>query len=63
MNDFTKDELEDLKAYAEVYIAQSPLLERRNGPLRDKIQSRIDNYCYHLNSNISFNCEDCEMIL
>lgn len=57
MNDFTKEELEDLHCWGEVYteFGQSwtyPLLK----PLMDKIQSMIDNYCEHPESKRMVNC-------
>jgi len=68
VNDFTKEELKDLKRYARVYILQSPLLEKKNRPLADKIQSLIDNYCEHkeskvdCNGGISMVCVQCGYI-
>ncbi len=62
MNDFTKEELKELHA---------ALCDRHENiedfmpvqPLRIKIQFMIDNYCKHMNSNISFICDDCGIIL
>lgn len=48
MNDFTKEELEDILSWGDVYneFGQSFAYEL-NKPLLDKIQSMIDNYCEH----------------
>jgi len=46
MNDFTKDELRNISDA----ILYSELMESRKDsliPIRDKIQSMIDNYCEH----------------
>lgn len=40
MNNFTKDELEELM-YAVNFVGAD------DGSLRDKLQSMIDNYCEH----------------
>lgn len=60
MNDFTKDELililELLKGAYSVSLGGRELKA-------EKIISMIDNYCAHTNSNISFCCEDCELVL
>lgn len=56
MNDFTKEELIELSLTLKWY-------DFDNIDIIEKIQAMIDNYCEHTNSNISFNCEDCELIL
>ena len=64
MNDFTKDELETMRNGIFSCMGSSSLWRLpENNLLVDKIQSMIDNYCPHLDSNISFNCEDCELVL
>lgn len=54
MNDFTKDELE--------YLMQKFMLTKGDDfehNLEKKLQFMIDNYCPHIDSNISFCCEYC----
>jgi hypothetical protein len=48
MNDFTKEELEQLISWGEIYteFGQS-WIDALNRPLIEKIQSMIDNYCEH----------------
>lgn len=55
MNDFTKEELEWLQSD---HWSCGANFEG----LYEKLQSLIDNYCEHLDSNISFVCEDCGRI-
>lgn len=48
MNDFTKDELEKLLSWADVYTEFGrSWTTKLQMPLIDKIQSMIDNYCEH----------------
>lgn len=69
MNDFTKEELEYL---IQCVINDIDMIDNCGddydelnaaGLVENKLQSMIDNYCRHVNSNIYFTCEDCEMIL
>lgn len=53
MNDFTKEELQQIY----VHMENEPI------EIMNKVKSLIDNYCRHLDSNISFNCEDCGLVL
>jgi len=65
MNDFTKEELSMLKNGIQYLSDRTSLSERyleAHNSLESKIQSLIDNYCEHLDSNISFVCEDCGRI-
>ena len=64
MNDFTKEELEELKRCCNWVInCKDTHYTTITYGLPEKIQSMIDNYCPHIDSNISFNCEDCGLIL
>lgn len=46
MNEFTKEELEELTTWGEVYTDFGrSWVEASSRPLIDKIQSMIDNYC------------------
>lgn len=48
MNDFTKEELENLLNWGEAYTEfGSSWTDKTQRPLIDKIQSMIDNYCKH----------------
>ena len=48
MNEFTKEELEDLLIWGEVYTDfGNSWTDKIQRPLLDKIQSMIDNYCEH----------------
>mgnify|MGYP007100071096 CR=1 FL=1 len=46
MNDFTKEELDEIKGWAD-YSVGSGLCHTETEPLYTKIQSMIDNYCEH----------------
>jgi len=46
MNDFTKEELEEIKGWAD-YCVGSGMSYTETDPLYNKIQSMIDNYCEH----------------
>ena len=67
MNDFTKEELEEMKGWAD-YSVGSGLCYREAEPLYTKLQSMIDNYCEHKNQEmdvdwgISMQCKDCGTI-
>ena len=43
MNDFTKDELSNLRSCLDVCISD----DGEDKPLMDKLKSMIDNYCEH----------------
>jgi len=62
MNDFTKDELQVIYSYV-LEINRKYETTDEMELIKDKIQSMIENYCRHVNSNISFYCEDCELVL
>lgn len=48
MNDFTKEELESMANWGEVYTEfGQDWTDKLHRPLIDKIQSMIDNYCEH----------------
>ncbi len=47
MNDFTKDELESIWNWGDVYCWDSHVSETVYRPLLDKLQSLIENYCEH----------------
>lgn len=48
MNNFTKEELEDILSWADVYcVGVTDLSYKLYKPLIDKIQQMIDNYCKH----------------
>lgn len=61
MNEFTKDELNYLNDLMSRSRVNPCFID--DSKLQEKIKSLIENYCQHINSNISFNCEDCELIL
>ena len=68
MNDFTKDELESIKSWGEVYTEfGNSWTDKINRALIDKIQSLIDNYCEHKNVVPNYDCktqcENCWAIL
>lgn len=63
MNDFTKEELENLVSWGEVYtefgISWS---DKNHRPLINKIKSMIDNYCDHeiiYDDGLPHNCPKC----
>ncbi len=60
INDFTKEELETILNWAEVYgdFGQSWVAIQLK-PLMDKIQSMIDNYCEHKNCESCIDCNGC----
>lgn len=47
MNDFTREELGEIKSCVYFEGWKSPELENANQHLLDKIQAMIDNYCEH----------------
>lgn len=48
MNDFTKEELEDIMNWADVYTEFGNAWSyKQYKPLIDKLQLMIDNYCEH----------------
>jgi len=68
MNDFTKEELEDLVSWGNVYTEFGhSWTDRMHRPLIEKLQSLIDNYCNqneHRYSptdalNVPLHCLDC----
>lgn len=60
MNDFTKDELEDLISWADVYTEFGrSWTDKVHRPLIDKIQCMIDNYCEHEYGKSVYGCIDC----
>lgn len=54
MNDFTKDELYQLSKAMEARLA---FLSASESPLYNKIQSLIENYCEHSESEVDHNYE------
>jgi hypothetical protein len=63
MNDFTKEELQDMINWGEVYTEfGNGWTDKMHRPIINKLQSLINNYCEHTNSNISFTCDDCGRI-
>jgi hypothetical protein len=69
VKDFTKDELEDILNWADVYIEfGTSWTFEDNKPLIDKIQSMIDNYCEHdlyetsALVNTCCKCGKCDMV-
>lgn len=60
MNDFTKEELESMLNWGDVYseFGQSWTYKIMK-PLMDKIQSKIDNYCEHRNLTQDSAMVDC----
>lgn len=62
MNDFTKEELESMLNWGDVYseFGQSWTYKIMK-PLMDKLQSKIDNYCEHLHAGEACGtiCRDC----
>ncbi|HHF7341035.1 TPA: hypothetical protein ACPSKZ_000698 [Legionella anisa] len=66
MNDFTKEELEDILSWSDVYcVGATDLSYRVSRPLIKKIQSMIDNYCEHKPEPISQEicCIKCQRTL
>lgn len=71
MNDFTKEELADLKDYINYAVSHSygPTADKVD-KIYNKIQSMIDNYCEHENivtgayprSNPPKKCEACGVL-
>jgi hypothetical protein len=47
MNDFSKDELEELSASLSYWINRNQPQSEQNIPLFKKIESMIDSYCEH----------------
>lgn len=48
MNDFTKEELESIANWGDVYTEfGNSWVDKSERPLINKIQSMIDNYCEH----------------
>lgn len=66
MNDFTKEELQQIQAWATTDIDLSPSELEVN--LFDKIQSLIDNYCEH-SQHLYYGdipvgeCTECHMVM
>lgn len=63
MNDFTKDELMNISD-AILYSSLFHSRQDRLIPIRDKIQSLIDNYCDHElipNGSGNYICSKCPM--
>jgi len=64
MNDFTKEELEDIRNSLGIWIRSENANPQSIISLRDKIQSMIDNYCEHMWTDGSGNnifCAKCQM--
>ena len=59
MNDFTKEELIELKGWAD-YCVGSGMCYTETEPLYDKIHSLIHNYCEHKNTRNGDPCQECE---
>lgn len=47
MNDFTKEELEDIGSCIYAVRSSSSISEMTYGLLQEKVQAMIDNYCDH----------------
>jgi len=66
MNEFTKDELNDLNVLLTVWLVKYPM-DKITAELQVKLQSMIDSYCEHTrqmpNYNIQTQCADCLEIL
>lgn len=67
MNDFTKEELEDMINWGEIYTEfGNSWCDKIHRPLINKIQSVIDNYCDHLwaycfsSDGSSVKCQKCD---
>ena len=62
MNDFTKEELEELHYLANYYIEMNITVHDEATQMRDKLQSMIDNYCEHSDSepNHNYEVEQCK---
>ena len=59
MNDFTKEELEELS----FWLTRLAMMENKMYKLKsihEKIQSMIDNYCEHKNTRNGDPCQECE---
>lgn len=65
MNEFTKEELEQLKCSYRHYCSERPYEDwyETSKKLYSKIQSMIDNYCEHKNTSCDceLRCHDCEL--
>ncbi len=70
MNDFTKEELEELQYLAHFYIQINSIVHDEAIKIKNKIKSMIDNYCEHKkysatillndsNGKIVILCDDC----
>lgn len=62
MNDFTKQELREIKSCVYFEGWKPDGLENANQHLIDKIQSMIDNYCEHdwdYGCRASYRCRSC----
>lgn len=70
MNDFTKEELNDLLYCVSISCKQGVIVPSDNecNYLYEKLQSMIDNYCEHSHKqyyervNI-YECENCQMVM
>lgn len=52
MNDFTKDELQDMINWGEVYTEfGNSWTDKMHRPIINKLQSLIDNYCDHTSND------------
>jgi hypothetical protein len=61
MNDFTKEELEDLLSLVQIHCCNSISVEDFEDywlPLKDKLQLLADNYCEHKESEIGIIAKD-----
>lgn len=58
MNEFTKQELEDIRDCIDYAYRSNPISPRISLTLRNKIQSMIENYCAH-----DSNGGECEIFL
>lgn len=62
MNDLTLEELQTIITAIDGLVF-SKFYADDTRAVYNKIKSMIDNYCRHTDSNISFNCEDCGLVL
>lgn len=65
MNDFTKEELEQIACCVYAVCSSSMISEMNHGELYEKIQRMIDNYCEHIWSDGGGNyicCIKCHVI-
>lgn len=68
MNEFTKEELNEIIGWAD-YSVGSGLCYTETDPLYSKIHSMIDNYCEHLTTTPTYGydpidrCDDCGRII